>query len=86
MYSMIVNMEQCHYIKLWRENKRGLHSLSQQMGGRGCDLMPCSAPEFWTAAFEGPRNCTFKLWDVKQNKYFAVDYVLAYSSDTLGST
>lgn len=43
--------------------------MCQQMGGRGCDVMPCSAPEFWTAAFEGPRNCAFKLWDRKQIKH-----------------
>lgn len=85
MHNIIVNMEQYHCIKLWRENKRRLHSFRQQMGGRGWYLMPCSAPEFWTAAFEGPGICAFKPWDRKQIKRVTVDRVLAYSSAMLGS-
>lgn len=60
--------------------------MCRPMGGSGCDLMLCSAPEFWTAAFEGPGNCTFKLWDGKQIKHSTVDHVLEYSSAMLGST
>lgn len=47
------------------------------MGGRGCALVLCSAPGSWTAAFEGPKNCKFKLWDGKQIKHFTVDHVLS---------
>lgn len=50
---------------------------------KGGDATRCSAPELWTATFEGLKTCTFKMGDITQIKSGTILRVMAYSSATV---
>lgn len=82
MHNIILNMEQYIILNYGGKIKKGFILYARRL--EGGDATWCSAPEPRTAAFEGPKNCTFKMWDIKQIKSVTILRVMAYSSATVG--